>query len=564
MECGGLVGDVLSPESTVTSLLSSSGHLRSNLLAPEHNTSFRYRDKDYESASAALDAYIADFDRSGQNRGSLTGKLVLPQSLPSTPCRPGASMLRNKDVLRERLTDKELDFLNLPVSSLHHRSNRDRLSMTTDELLSIPRDGSMPVTHTSAFIQGLMSKSRESQPRPTSSRPAQRPWDRLSSSHTAPRINLHHHTHPTRMPRSSRGRPGTAMMKPDADISSGSCYRSSHRAARTERADLSSSLHLPHWFTSNKSDMDCSGITSVPDLKYPAWIQRCDLSEPPPPSESELWDDRGVPLPAVHRSGAPSWVEELEGDDVSDQTPAQSDSRQTLRDLRLQFAEQISLLAAQKKSSDIMETLFRDNRIESLIQKADQVLNSLSQSSGGADSRSHSVSIHDSVDEEGSLMKTEELLHGPQFNQDSEAATGGNTEAQTDSGAPLQDCCLHGNNIFKQPGPAEALKQMLFRLQAVEAELQRRQEAPSAPTETDRLQTRETPVKQKPEREAELESISGGASLQRALHHLSRLKMLVEEPREKRTQEEKERDEDEGRYSSSSADGLTCTQQKRS
>lgn len=96
----------------------------------------------------------------------------------------------------------------------------------------------------------------------------------------------------------------------------------------------------------------------------------------------------------------------------------QVDSQQTLRDLRLQFAEQISLLAAEKKSSDIMETLFRgkktnidywwktesdssngllnvfllfvsvllsDNRIESLIQKADQVLNSLSQSSGGAD-----------------------------------------------------------------------------------------------------------------------------------------------------------------------------------
>lgn len=58
-------------------------------------------------------------------------------------------------VLRERLTERELDFLNLPVSSLHHSCNRDRLSMTTDELLSIPHDGSMPVTHTSAFVQGF-------------------------------------------------------------------------------------------------------------------------------------------------------------------------------------------------------------------------------------------------------------------------------------------------------------------------------------------------------------------------------------------------------------------------
>lgn len=58
-------------------------------------------------------------------------------------------------VLREHLTDRELDFLRLPDTSRHHSVNQDRVSMTTDELLSIPYDGSMPVTHTSAFIQGL-------------------------------------------------------------------------------------------------------------------------------------------------------------------------------------------------------------------------------------------------------------------------------------------------------------------------------------------------------------------------------------------------------------------------
>lgn len=62
-------------------------------------------------------------------------------------------------VLRERLTERELDFLKLPVSSLYHSVNRDRLSMTTDELLSIPHDGSMPVTHTSAFLQGPHTSS---------------------------------------------------------------------------------------------------------------------------------------------------------------------------------------------------------------------------------------------------------------------------------------------------------------------------------------------------------------------------------------------------------------------
>lgn len=93
----------------------------------------------------------------------------------------------------------------------------------------------------------------------------------------------------------------------------------------------------------------------------------------------------------------------------------QAESQQTLRDLRLQFAEQISLLATKKKGSDVIETLFRgacacvwvqnltpkhvpafilfffcssalilsDNRIESLIQKADQVLSSLSHRAEG-------------------------------------------------------------------------------------------------------------------------------------------------------------------------------------
>ncbi|XP_040914542.1 lung adenoma susceptibility protein 2 [Toxotes jaculatrix] len=564
MEHGSLVGEFLSPESTVTSLLSSSGHLRSSLLPPEHNTTFRYRDKDYDSASAALDAYIADFERSCHNSGTVTGRVVLPHSPPSTPSRPRVNTLRNRDVLRESLTERELDFLNLPVSSLHHSGNRDRLSMTTDELLSIPYDGSMPVTHTSAFIQGLLSQSGASQPRQTSSSAEHRACAGLSRSHAAPRPN-HHHSHLIRTARTSRRRPGAAVLKTLDDLSSVSSFKPEHRAAGSEWAEPSSLLHLPHRFTRNKADPGSSGMSSVSEQKggssVEAWIQRCDRSKLPPPPESKLWDDHGFLPPAAPRTGAPSWVAELEEDDDADQTCSQVDSQLTLRDLRLQFAEQISLLAAERKSSDIMETVFRDNRIECLIQKADQVLNSLSQSCEGADSRADSVSP----------VNTEEQLlgspsHGPLFTLDTAAAAaaaaaGGGTEALTDRGAQTLDCGLSGNSIWKQPGPVEALKQMLFRLQAVEGRLQQ-QEASAAPALTDRPQMEQTPVKQRPEGEAELESFSGGPSLQRALHHLSRLKLLVEEPRKKHREEEEEKDEDEGRYSSSSADGLVCAQQK--
>lgn len=40
---------------------------------------------------------------------------------------------------------------------------------------------------------------------------------------------------------------------------------------------------------------------------------------------------------------------------------------------------------------------------------------------------------------------------------------------------------FHGNGIWKQPGPVEAVKQMLFRLQAVEAELERQQKELATP-----------------------------------------------------------------------------------
>lgn len=129
-------------------------------------------------------------------------------------------------------------------------------------------------------------------------------------------------------------------------------------------------------------------------------------------------------------------------------------------------------------------------------------------------------------------------------------------------GSRLQDqtvfslCCLsqaqrrlsdEESGVWKQPGPAEALKQMLFRLQAVEAELQRQQLPPGASAANQGLCMKEYPVLtnvgtawprdkltlyhvfslkrffwmsavfvlQRPEAGEELESSLGGPSLQR-------------------------------------------------
>ncbi|XP_037548446.1 lung adenoma susceptibility protein 2 [Nematolebias whitei] len=337
MESSSLAEDRLSPESTVTSLLSSSGHLRSDLQPPELSSSFTYRNKDYDSASAALDAYIADFEKSCQNCQSLTGSLVLPRDSPSSPTTPRVGSLRNRDVLRERLTDRELDFLKLPVSSFLHHGNSDRLSMTTDELLSISYDGSMPVTHTSAFLQGLLSRSGTSQPRSSSTRLVHKTRTGLSINQAGP-VHLNQHSDP-----------------------------SSSRAA---------DLHLPRWLTSNKSVMDWSEIGSLPDLKYPAWVRHCDVTE------LDAWDNCAGPP----RTRAAAWISNLEKDSGPHGTPGQEESRCALRDIRVQLAQELLLLAARGESSNDTSVLFRENRIESLIEKADQVLNLLSQTSDRTES----------------------------------------------------------------------------------------------------------------------------------------------------------------------------------
>ncbi|KAL0163468.1 hypothetical protein M9458_042864, partial [Cirrhinus mrigala] len=70
----------MSPESSVTSLLATSGHLQSSL-HPEPIPTIKYRDKHYVSASEALDAYITDFQRSLRDSDTTTGKLELPKEI---------------------------------------------------------------------------------------------------------------------------------------------------------------------------------------------------------------------------------------------------------------------------------------------------------------------------------------------------------------------------------------------------------------------------------------------------------------------------------------------------
>uniref|UniRef100_A0A673MM31 Lung adenoma susceptibility protein 2-like n=1 Tax=Sinocyclocheilus rhinocerous TaxID=307959 RepID=A0A673MM31_9TELE len=225
---------LMSPESSVTSLLATSGLLQSSL-HPEPVPSIKYRDKHYASASEALDAYITDFQRSLRGSDTTTGKLHA--------------------VLKTSLTDEELIFLNIPVRN----RDSDRLSMATDDLLALPNDGSLPVTRTSA----LLSRS--------GSFPLGLSFNCSSGSHLRP-VLAHKHCMRRPVPPVSR-----TSLSVD-DIMMGGLQ--SHGQApppnilpanRTHPPDTPRSNHLPRWMTKSSDD-------HLLPPRVPSWVGELEES----------------------------------------------------------------------------------------------------------------------------------------------------------------------------------------------------------------------------------------------------------------------------------------------
>uniref|UniRef100_A0AAV2IQD9 Uncharacterized protein n=1 Tax=Knipowitschia caucasica TaxID=637954 RepID=A0AAV2IQD9_KNICA len=539
--------DSVSPESTVTSLLSSSGRLT------ELRESFTYKDMEYDSASAALDAYITDFER---RRHGDSQKRAGPWLSNSSHRRSTLSALRNRDVLRERLSEEELHFLSLPVSSLCHRDNRDRVSMTTDELLNLPNDGSMPITHTTAVIHGILAK-----PGP---------------SHICSQSPAHRASQPIRALHCSRcgalrSQKRTSLLKGAGPSSTPRC---DWPASRNQ-----ANMHLPHWLSSNKSALELSDEISLPEFSYPPWIHCTSQSEcgyrgqgqsesgyrgqgqsessyrgqgqsessyrgqgqsesgyrGQGQSESSYrgqgqsesgyrgqgQSESGYRGQGQSESGYRGQGQSESGYRGQDQSESdyrgqgQSESsyrggteehtEETLRSLRLQFAEHISHMVTDRSSS--AEWGLRDSAVESLILKADRLLDSLQSSASATPVPPQAPGPESPRPDLPDPSLTRPDLPDPE------------PPRPDNPGSPDRFQDLREDQDLSepqaQPGPLEAFKQMLFRLERVETQLQR-QGAPESSSQTAyRLQ-------ENPETEDQ------EASLNRALHHLRRLKCLVQ------------------------------------
>uniref|UniRef100_UPI0001E900DD lung adenoma susceptibility protein 2 isoform 9 n=1 Tax=Danio rerio TaxID=7955 RepID=UPI0001E900DD len=405
-----------SPESGVSSLLASSGRLHS-FLHPQPEHIITYRDKHYSSASAALDAYISDYQ---QSLGSRTLQL-----------HTHTRTRKDTDVLKSSLTDRELSVLNIPT-----RRDSDRLSLTTDDLLDLPNDGSLPVTRTSA----LLTRSE--------SFPVEHSFNSRPCSHLRPTFL---------------------------------------KCSLCPPAELAKTLHGAHLRSQSKAP---------PPNILPA-NQRLPLDTP---------TYRNLPRwMSSHR--VPPWVTELEEGRSQTEVKDHSGEDVSLRELRLQHTHSNTLQTANTPP------LFKDDRIGSLILRAEQMLNS------------PSFAVSDAVKELNASADTEEALDvdrswdNPPVAFKSPVPVGIAEEPPAAEDLQRSKSAASGSSGYSSrnhPGPVEALKHMLYRLQAVEQKISQSQHSITDSADT-------------AEQETEAVDAGSGESLLRALHHLERLKTLVDD-----------------------------------
>ncbi|KAM6169097.1 lung adenoma susceptibility protein 2 isoform 3-T3 [Erethizon dorsatum] len=132
---------VCSQESSISSLLAGCSLSSSN--SSNFGGSFHYKDKMYSSASEALQAYIDDFDLSQMYPGASTGKINIDEGAANIP--HFSNYISKPSNAFEKLDHKErshfLFYRREPINDV------DSISLTTDDLLRLPADGSFSFTY---------------------------------------------------------------------------------------------------------------------------------------------------------------------------------------------------------------------------------------------------------------------------------------------------------------------------------------------------------------------------------------------------------------------------------
>lgn len=249
-----------SPDSSISiSSLLASCRLENTKGSSSFSSSVEYKEKLYDSATKALEDYIEDFEESLRSPLASTGKIhIHSMATLGSPKKKGAAdrNFRPKHLSRRRYVARDPDLL----------------SLTTDDLLDFPSDGSLPFSQVSHWkhceknlnnYYGPSLRSHTSQSSP------------LRSS-----LNTRVHRYSTRHDSQSLD---LQRFGEDVKENKRNILREMERENRPAYCNNLNSLYLsrgsevpksyPRWLTSQKSELSVSGITSIPDVKYPLWIK---------------------------------------------------------------------------------------------------------------------------------------------------------------------------------------------------------------------------------------------------------------------------------------------------
>ncbi|XP_076217477.1 lung adenoma susceptibility protein 2-like isoform X1 [Aptenodytes patagonicus] len=514
---------ICSPESTISSLLTSYSIDSNN---PYSDSLIQYKDKLYSSASEALEAYIEDFDRSLTSSEISTGKICICQSTPKR-VQFVKHHARKKHASDDFNQHVGLGSLASPCRR-QTECDPDLISLATDDLLAFPADGSLPFVQHTPFKSRHQSSELNRRSLKTSFCPYQTSSLDTESGFSSLQENGKAVAHQN--PHKDFSKKKHNVHTPDR-CDSVSSKGSSRPFSCEETSNTFPFKNYPRWLTSQKSDLSVSGISSIPNFHYPVWLKSYNLfSDSTKENDGQNFNIQGkasssqtseilTKRHSVNKDSS-NFFEQNSCLDLRDDNKVEERYNYDNPDACFQFDNSFSRHT--KKP-------FREDQLELLTLKADKGLESSTED------------LSNTLENDGSPSTTDIL--------------GAERSWENAPGAfkpPVPVCCEDMENVLPFPKadiihkfledclndknkgttfsggyhhrPLEALKLTLFKLQAIQGSLSQ--------NETAEQKEEFEKLSEKAEAELKLcdsEIIPLTNSIQKALHHLSRLKSLVED-----------------------------------
>lgn len=440
--------------------------------------SIQYKDRLYDSASKALEDYIVDYEAAS------TGQITIRTSTTHrTPTRRAHPSVRHRSPqTRSRYAPRDPDLL----------------SLTTDDLLGFPPDGSLP------FSQASERKRRKNLKKQYESSPNATALTSPVTSSTLRRTNI------------------SALDLRDFRLRSQDLQRSKNQSQMEHllrendfgRHNKATSLlykSYPRWLTSHKSELGVSGITSVPDVKYPVWLR-----------DHKLLDDIESRITRSAATKIPNYLSQMPR---YDQRGSKMVNSGNFTDSRKHSA---------RSDLDIVEHLHTPVKNYCLQEsdRGDGVTQQLLPNN-------QSPRTEDILEAERSWEHVPYSYKSPVHVLCEEEETKGLEALKSNLVEDfLKDCVQQENTTFSggnHHGPVEALKHILFNLQAFQQNSTQDTSSTHLP-EFKKISTEAQSELQK----ADQEIFPVNKSLQKALQHLSRLKELVGDCNLKKTEDNKQ------------------------